>query len=170
MKVKKTVNLVIANVVNELQGNDKAAEVLLAVLRSVHTDGINGIPFSQAIEALEAIEEEKVSLYADFITAYAAYFHQNKVPFKRITPQDGKAMKEIIKTLMALDVCEGDEVKALQAWQLVLSNADKLNAFLKSQTLKLANFNKYFVEILTKLRNDSKFRPNEKEAKLGKYA
>ena len=139
------------------------------MLQRVHKMGIKGIPLSQ-LDGFNEDSSQEAS-YQEFVILYAQYFYENKVPFQRLNDGQGKAMKNIVKTILALDVVNGDSLKALAAWKLLLENvqtSDKVNPFLKSQTFKPATFDKYLIEIIQKLRNEN--GTQQVATKHGKYA
>ena len=112
--------------------------------------------------------------YQQFIGAYSGYLAAKKLTMPRLEASEGKAMNSIIDTLKLQDFVQ-NEVHALAAWNLVLENDGILNPFLRSQMLRLTTFNKYFSEILIKLRNqNAQFTHATSEQKrdtnLGKYA
>lgn len=86
-------------------------------------------------------------LYASFMEVYFEWHQQAKGIKPRISAGDGKALKSIIKYME-----EQDKEAALDNWKLILSNFDKLNDFLRSQT-QLTQINKNLVEIIIKLKS-----------------
>lgn len=127
-----------------------------------------------AVQAAEIIDEKaKHPNYKRFIGVYADFFKACKTAMPKLTKADGAAINKMIDTLLLQDFVSGDYVKALEAWTLLLTNAEKLNPFLRSQMLYPVSFGKYLPEIISKLRNINGQQTNSHAAKrdgnLGKY-
>lgn len=96
-------------------------------------------------------KEQKVDVYADFIGAYDEFCKSFIGVGAKIDGAQGKAMKTIIKYLVQ-ESKEGTTEGALNAWKYILSNWNRLSAFIRQQTA-LVQINKNLQEILTQLRH-----------------
>lgn len=82
------------------------------------------------------VKEE--SLFGRFVSEWSRFYEDQTTVQPKFTGADGKALNQIIAYLKKINA--GDEAKALELWQVILSSYDKLDQFYKDNLdLKIIN-------------------------------